>query len=142
LIREFDTERRESGHGEGTYLGAGALSGDAVETLRSEPHYQHDVELRGNVLFVPRASMNDAAALVEVATGVDYCGAHTKFLTSVLAEHGVGGVHYDAVVFHFDRPRGSAGSTAEAIVLRPGPDRMNITRVVQVDAHAKRTEIR
>jgi hypothetical protein len=119
-VEEFTNEGgsdERSKYGPGTYVGNGELGGTQVELLQRQPHYSHELVVRGNVLAIPFPEQEDAAYEIADRAGVDDV-AQRHLLNSVLREHEVEGVKYDAF-FLYATKEVDGREMVEGVVLRP-----------------------
>lgn len=108
-------------HGLATYLGAGAIGGDKLRILQQSERYEHELTLRGNVLFVPFEEIDDASYIIAEHAGVDIDDvagmAPGKRLNKVLRENSVDGIRYSSFILHSEIAEGKY--MVEGVVLNP-----------------------
>ncbi|HZM64157.1 MAG TPA: hypothetical protein VFB59_03425 [Candidatus Saccharimonadales bacterium] len=116
-----DRKMGRGSHGLATYIGGGAIGGDALRILRNRDHYAHELTLAGNVLLVAFPDLDDASYVIAEHAGVERSAsmAPGKFLNRLLREHAVDGVRYDSFVLHGEVIEGSGQYMAEGVVLNP-----------------------
>jgi hypothetical protein len=113
---EDEAAKRKGKFGKGTYFGAGELSGETVDLLRSGDTIKHDTKFTGNILAVPRDNVLGIASQLETANGLPQSRLKSSIqnapLTDLLETIDIAGQKVDAVLITMRE-----GSAAELAVL-------------------------